>query len=322
MLRYLVLLFKLGLSAGLVWYAFSKIDAASALVYLKTIPISAVVFALMLLFFQYVVAALRLRELLAFLKSSCSILMALDIVIIGAFFSQTFISFVGGDAMRVWRIVKKNIGIGTAAKAVLFDRIFGFVGLILLIVLGLPLLWPLLPDPHMRGTLALLIGLAVSGCGVFMFMNKLPAGLKRWRVFSIAADLAVTAQKMALQVPRLLNLLGLSLLIQVLNVVVIFVLARALSVEISFVQCLALVPPVLFLSLMPISFAGWGVREGAMIVAFGLADVPAHQSLALSICYGLSLVAISLPGGVFWFIGRRQNVNNEAGDIHLAAKKN
>lgn len=306
MLRHLVLLFKLGLSAGLVWYAFSKIDAASALVYLKAIPFYAVALALMLLSFQYAAAALRLRELLALLKSSCSFLTALDVAIIGAFFSQTFISFVGGDAMRVWRIVKRNIGVGTAAKAVLFDRIFGFVGLTLLIVLGLPLLWPLLPDPHMRGSLTLLIVLAVAGCGVFMFMDKLPVGLRRWRVFSIAAGLAATARQTAQQVPRLLNLLGLSLLIQVLNVVVIFALAKGLSVEISFIHCLALVPPVLFLSLMPISFAGWGVREGAMVVALGLVGVPANRSLALSICYGLCLVAISLPGGVLWFISRRQ----------------
>lgn len=322
MSRYLVLLFKLGLSAGLVWYAFSKIDATSALVYLRVIPFYTIALALLLLLFQYAVAALRLRELLTALKSSCGLLAALDIAMIGAFFSQTFISFVGGDAMRVWRIVKRNIAIGTAAKAVLFDRIFGFVGLILLILLGLPSLWQLLPDPHMRGSLILLLAMAAVGGGVFMFMNKLPAALRRWRVFRIAADLSVTAQQMTRQINHLLNFVGLSLAIQVLNVVVIFALAKGFSVEIGFIQCFVLIPPVLFLSMMPISFAGWGVREGAMIVALNLIGVPAGQSLALSISYGLCLVAISLPGGVLWFITRRQGPESKEENLDFVTKIN
>jgi len=76
--------------------------------------------------------------------------------------------------------------------------------------------------------------------------------------------------------------------------------------EVSFTSMMVLVPPVLLISMLPISVAGWGVREGAMVVALNLVGAPAHQSLALSICFGLCLVAISLPGGVLWFISRRQ----------------
>ena len=310
MYRYCVILLKLALSAGLVWYAFSKIDAASAFVYLKVIPLYTVALALALLLFQYAAAALRLRELLKSLKSSCGLLAALDIAMIGAFFSQTFISFVGGDAMRIWRIVKRNISVGTAAKAVLFDRIFGFAGLVLLIVLGLPVLWGMVTDPHMRGSLVLLLSMAVVAWGVFMSMNRLPAALRRWRIFNIAADVATTAQDMTRQIRPLLSVIGLSVAIQLFNVAVIFTLAKGFSVEISFLQCFVLVPPVLFLSMMPISFAGWGVREGAMIVALKLIDVPPSQSLALSISYGLCLVAVSLPGGVLWFVSRRRSARS------------
>lgn len=320
MYRYCVVLLKLALSGGLVWYAFSKIDASSAVVYLRTIPLYTIALALGLLLFQYAAAALRLRELLKSLRSSCGLFAALDIAMIGAFFSQTFISFVGGDAMRIWRIVKQNVSIGTAVKAVLFDRLFGFAGLVLLIVLGLPILWRLLTEPHMRGSLVLLLSMAVVAGGAFMSMNKLPAGFRRWRIFSIAAELSITAHDMIRQVRPLLSVIGLSLAIQLLNVAVIFTLAKGFAVEISFLQCFVLVPPVLFLSMMPISFAGWGVREGAMIVALALIDVPPSQSLALSISYGLCLVAISFPGGVLWFISRRRGGQSGDETINLTTR--
>jgi uncharacterized membrane protein YbhN (UPF0104 family) len=73
----------------------------------------------------------------------------------------------------------------------------------------------------------------------------------------------------------------------------------------SLLHFLVLVPPVLFLSMMPVSFAGWGVREGAMVAALSAVGVPAHQSLAMSIAYGLVNVVASLPGGVLWLVSRR-----------------
>src|SRR3990167_6837204 len=156
MTRYVILPFKLGLSFGLVWYVFTKIDTATALTYLKLVPGYAIATALAVLLLQTAFASLRLRILLCELDFRFGFANALDAVFVGAFFSQTFISFVGGDAMRVWRIAKRNVPVNVAVKAVLFDRIFGFVGLILLILIGVPLLWQIVADSHMLSSLVLL----------------------------------------------------------------------------------------------------------------------------------------------------------------------
>jgi uncharacterized membrane protein YbhN (UPF0104 family) len=58
--------------------------------------------------------------------------------------------------------------------------------------------------------------------------------------------------------------------------------------------------------MLPISIAGWGIREGAMVAALSVIKIPSHQSLALSICFGLCLVFVSLPGGVIWFLSRNK----------------
>ena len=52
--------------------------------------------------------------------------------------------------------------------------------------------------------------------------------------------------------------------------------------------------------MLPISFAGWGVREGAMVTALGLVNIPINVSLASSILFGLFLLLISLPGSMLW----------------------
>jgi hypothetical protein len=69
--------------------------------------------------------------------------------------------------------------------------------------------------------------------------------------------------------------------VQLLNVLALFALARGLSIGLTLWHSLLLIPPVLFLSMLPISVAGWGVREGAMIVALALVGVPASSSVAL-----------------------------------------
>ena len=54
--------------------------------------------------------------------------------------------------------------------------------------------------------------------------------------------------------------------------------------------------PVMLLTLLPISFAGWGVREAALVSGFDLLDVPSELALATSIGFGLSGIVASLPG--------------------------
>src|SRR6266404_2379054 len=96
---------KLGLSVGLIWFAFSKLDAKSAFELIGALPLGAILVGLLLLFSEFMIGAQRLRLLLATMGPRLSFWRALDVVLIGVFFSQTLISFVSGDAMRIWRMV-------------------------------------------------------------------------------------------------------------------------------------------------------------------------------------------------------------------------
>jgi glycosyltransferase 2 family protein len=312
MKKHVLLLLKVGLSVGLVWYAFSRIDLSSAWQTLKSIPAASVALAAALLLFQLFLAALRIRELLVLLGQRYRVLAALDVVMIGAFFSQTFISFMGGDVMRVWRLARTGVPLGLAARSVLFDRVAGFAGLIALVLAVMPFLFPLVESAEMRAGLVLIALGALGGLGSLFLLRRMPAAFFRVRALRILLDVASDGLRISRSVRGTIRVFGLSVGMQTLNVLILFVLAAGLSMRLGLGDCFVFMPVVLFLSMLPISVAGWGVREGAMVAALGLIGVPAHESLALSICFGLCLIGVSVPGGVLWFYSRRRQ---EAGPL-------
>jgi uncharacterized membrane protein YbhN (UPF0104 family) len=69
---------------------------------------------------------------------------------------------------------------------------------------------------------------------------------------------------------------------------------------------LLLAPLVTLVTTVPISVGGWGVREGAMVTALGLVNIQPSVALAVSIQFGLIMLAVGLPGGVLAFVGRSE----------------
>ena len=80
----------------------------------------------------------------------------------------------------------------------------------------------------------------------------------------------------------------------------IYVLALSLDIDLRLLDCMILMPPIILLSLMPVSIGGWGVREGAMVVVLNLVDIGPEQALPLSALVGLLGMLMSLPGCALW----------------------
>jgi hypothetical protein len=61
-------------------------------------------------------------------------------------------------------------------------------------------------------------------------------------------------------------------------------------------------PLVLFATIIPISIAGFGVREGAFVALLGEAGVSSADAVLLSLATVASLAIASLPGGVLMIV--------------------
>jgi len=300
-MRHSLLLLKLGLSGVLLWYLVGKLDFTQAFEQVLLLPLGAVAVILVLLSMQILASAQRLRCFLGFLDHAISRASAARITLVGYFFSQILISFIGGDGVRIWQLVQKKIPIRNAAHAIFLDRTAGLITQMVVIICTSPVIFSLTQDPAQRWGLVLLMVLGVAGVATLILFRHIPLKYQRWRVIKFFVDLSGSVSEIVRDKFHRLRVLGYSLMINATNIMVIYVAAQGLGLEIAFWQVLALVPAVLFLSQLPISFAGWGVREGSMVIALGLVGVPANMSLAVSVVFGISLLVISLPGSMLWF---------------------
>ena len=304
--RHAIIAAKLIFSIGLVWYVASKFDLQQALAQLRNLTAGWLLVILAIYYLQLGLGALRFREFLGVMGAEFSVVRAVDACLIGYFFSQTFISFVGGDAMRILRASRSGISLQTSAKAVILDRASGFAGFMVLILAVLPFALPRIGDPTMKVSLILLVGAALLATASVLLIAILPKAFRRFRLFDAAADVARRVLRRITSPRGFVAFFGYSIAINILNIVLFFAIGTALEIRLNFSDCLIFLPPVFFIAMLPISVSGWGIREGATIIALGMAGVPAAQALAISVAYGLGLILISLPGGVLWLFGKKK----------------
>ena len=74
----------------------------------------------------------------------------------------------------------------------------------------------------------------------------------------------------------------------------------AAHATVDLVHVLVLVLPVMLIATIPVSIAGWGVREGAMVLAFSYAGLAESDGLIVSILFGVGSLAVGTIGGVVW----------------------
>jgi hypothetical protein len=79
--------------------------------------------------------------------------------------------------------------------------------------------------------------------------------------------------------------------------------AYSLGVDLPFSSWVVIVPPVTLIQLVPVSLAGWGVRELGFVVVLAGFGIPAEPALAASLLIGLCMIVVGLPGGLLWLTG-------------------
>ena len=89
-----------------------------------------------------------------------------------------------------------------------------------------------------------------------------------------------------------------SLLIVASYVAVFVLAARAVGVDASTGLLALTTPPILVAMLIPVSVAGWGLREGAAAALWGIVGLSSADGVAVSVAYGLLVLVSSLPGAV------------------------
>ena len=300
----IAVLLKIVISLGLIIFLINQVDFKGVVSTLKSVDITMIIYALILLTLQVFIATVRWQLVLKCQKIVLNYKNTLQILYSGLFFNQAMPSSVGGDVIRGYYLKKQGLTLGRATLGVLMDRLFGMIGLVLLVLASLPLLFELVDDPIAR-TGVLLIALGISSALLFIFFtDKLPGNFSHLKLIKGFYALSQDGRHCIVERYNGVIILVLSVFIHLISVLAVMIMAAGLGLNIEWGGFLLMVPLVGLMMVVPISIAGWGVREGVMVVGFGYLGVASEAALALSILYGLSVLVVALPGGIIWMFKR------------------
>lgn len=100
--------------------------------------------------------------------------------------------------------------------------------------------------------------------------------------------------------------MGLAIANQIAQGVILVLIARATGMALDAASLILLFPLVLVATMIPVSFGGWGLREGAAVVIFELVGVPESSAVSMSVIFGLVLGGAGLIGGILWAVDSRR----------------
>ncbi len=298
--RRILALLKLAVSVVLLYLLLRSLDTAVVAGILGRLPIVAIAVACALLVLQALVLAVRWWLVMAAIGAPLSCGKIVSLTYMGMFFNQVLPTSFGGDAVRMWQAYRAGSSSEAAVGGVLLERISGVVGLVILSTLGVWYMGPKIDNEVIRLGLLAMLPLTFLGTSVLASLDWMPERCRRLPVFGDLARLAANSRRVLLAPATAIPLLLLSILSHALAAGAVYAFAVGLQLNLSFWDCLALFPAVILVTLIPISFAGWGLREGAMVVLFGFAGVEPDTALALSLAFGATLMASALPGCAFW----------------------
>jgi hypothetical protein len=295
---------KLLITIGLFWFLFSRVDFAVVSKYIQRADVPLLLMGLTLAVLSTVLASYRWGRITRILGLAAGWRFYLSSYFKGSFFNQALPGSIGGDAVRVIDLHESGKNWSESFYAVFIDRIAGLAGLLIINLLALAAMPNFLP----RSFSAAIALICLSGLVflVLIFVFKRIGFLRRIKVLSKLYELSSAFWSVYSTKREALIQIGVSILVHLFSVLCIFALARAVRLDYEpWIYCL-LMPPVFLMMIIPVSLAGWGVRESIMVTLFSLIGADKAAILAVAMLYGVTVIVASLPGAFVWLSEKRR----------------
>lgn len=291
---------SLGLLAAIAWWL--ELDEVAGAI--TTVSPGWIALALAISIPQVVLSAWRWRLTASCLGAAIPFRMAVREYYLGSFINQIMPGGVVGDAARAWRHARTLPGAREAWHAVLIERASGQLALLAC------------------GVVALVFSPALTGgvrASLAAAWNASPPLVMMFGGVSIAAMFAALARRPGSLLRRFAQDVGrgllaspvwprqavASLLVVASYVTVFICCARAIGDSTPVATLAPLLTLVLMAMAIPVSVAGWGLREGAAALVWLMAGLEPGKGVAISITYGAVVLVSTLPGAWVLLSSRR-----------------
>ena len=320
----ILVILKVIVSGGLIWFLLSSIDIGAAKDRILGADPVMILCAGFVLLLQMGVGGARWWAVMRAIETPLPWFELTKLFWIGGFFSQALPSSVGGDPIRIYMAYKDGLPLSKAINGVMLERVVTIIGLTILVIAVQPWFVPKLNAETQMLTLTVLAMLGagtIFGVIVLLYLDRLPEALSKFRIVRGMNALAADSRLLFLRLKGAVLASIFGILTHVNISLCVFFLAMSIGVDVTWLDCMVLMPLVILVTTLPISIAGWGVREGAMVTAFALVGVPGEGALVLSLMLGILGIVMMIPGGGFWLIRRKAGEAMSAADAEAAVEQ-
>ncbi|MBI2862989.1 MAG: flippase-like domain-containing protein [Chloroflexi bacterium] len=268
---------------------------------------------LLLVVVALVISAYKWQWLLTVQGVRVSLTKLFTSYLVGLFFNNFLPTNIGGDVVRIADIGRHTGRMPEATASVVGERILAGFALGLTAVVGL-----LLSYQISRGFTGAVVGLLVLfGIVIVVFASpgirrSLGSRIALPNLFSLRDKVVGVGKSMAISFSNkwvLLWVIILSIGFHATVIAINYTIFRALGQDVSLVYCVLVIPIIMAVQMLPISFNGLGVREGAYIVFFssvrvGETAIGDTNAMAASLLFWALVTVVSLAGGLIFALRR------------------
>jgi uncharacterized membrane protein YbhN (UPF0104 family) len=306
----LILLLKVLVSTGLLFYFFTRIHIERFVKTFTTADLTYIVVALLVYLLSQFASAIRWIVLARPLGFKTPIKVLVNYYLVGMFFNLFAPGTVGGDVSRIYYLARggeenlnQRLGGATmhAAVSVFMDRVIGMAVLVWLGALGL-FLFPeyAVPAVVRHVTYALAWAFLIAGILLPLTRRVLPAD---GHPIIVKLRVAVRAYQSHWQaIPQAVLL---SFVVHFVQAWIHRVLGWAIQIDIPYSFCIILYPLVGTFSALPVSLNGLGLREGGYLFLFQFIGVGSEKGVAFGLLLFVVVALDSLIGGVLYLMQKR-----------------
>ena len=257
--------------------------------------------ALGVLFGVRVLVAWRFKILLGALGIHRSLASLLQITLVSNALGQLLPTGIGQDVIRGHHVVRSHGRAVDVSAIIIQERLLGMVSMVIVGLIASSL-W--LQGPLRLGTVSGVLAIAVAMTGGFFLArswSRRGGELPRFvplpeRVRTPLLQVAYAVADTGPLAPVFPSVFVISLGVQLARCVIFWCLYAALGHPVSLVHAFAFVPLVFLLTSLPISLAGVGVREAALIGLVGQLGISVEVNVAAGVAFQLLVFVMLLPG--------------------------
>lgn len=240
---------------------------------------------------------------------------------IGGFWGLVLPSSVSADIVRGYYLSKSTANVSLAVTSMVIDRLMGALSLV---CLGCVSAW-MVGDTFGLANARLIVA-GVAGGSVLAIALLFNNDLMHWvdrRIIQRVADRKIIHQVRRWivaclqyrQYPRtLVASFLLTGFVQMLRVLVFYAVAVSFGVHVSVTYYFIFVPLIMLLIMLPVSFNGFGVREGSFVVFFARVGVPSSEAFIISFVVSVLTTLMTAVGGVIYMFDKSAVTPQETED--------